>query len=340
MLVEKREEYANALEQLHDLILQMEQHKTTLSQKETVLTAELADKNGKLDRMTTRINELKQSIAEQEFSVQDIYKMEGELKGLSEACDRAYMLREQHRKIILSVEEELASVCNDLDETCADYNGRIAELQLVPELGSKFYGFKAEIDSSQLLNGNPSDIIGFDLELVNRNVASAKSEYLEKTDKSKLEYQNILIELQQVSDAYDESLAKLKIVNDKKLKSDQILEDEIQMSQSQLAVRNREVDAMEAKIHVLQNPVALEEQMAGFQRQCAELEALRIERQESYAMELRAMVDEVNSACELMSEHDTYLRQQVAKVDAHWQTTLNQVDDVVLPANMSIGGSV
>jgi SMC interacting uncharacterized protein involved in chromosome segregation len=316
----------------------MDEHKSALEQKVKERTTELAENNGKLDKMTTHINELKQAIKEQEFSVDDIHKMESELKGLSEASDRAFAIRDQKRKMLLASEKELVTVCNDLDSMTADYNGKIAELQLVPDLGSNFAKMKAEVDKSKLLESDQSQMLGVDLVGTVQQIAfSSKQDYLDKVDRAKAQYQDFLDQMNHADDACKEANAKLKIAEDKKSKCEQTLESERKTLEAKLAVREREVQAMETKIAALQDPVALEEQMAAFERQCAELEALRIEHQEENIGKHRAVLAEVNSACQLMADHDAYLRQSVAEVNAYWRQKIAQIGDIVVPSNIELG---
>lgn len=337
MYVKKREDYATDLEQFHDLLRQMDEHKTAMEQKVKERTTELAETNGKLDRMTTHINELKQAIQEQEFSVNDIHKMESELKGLSEATDRAYAVRHQRREMLLASEQELVILCNDLESVAVDYNGRVAELQLVPELASKFVNMKAKVNKDGLLDSDQSHVTRVDLVgNVQPIASSSKQEYIEKLDRAKAQYQDFLDQRNRADEACKEADAKMKIVEDKKSKCEQTLEAERKTLQAKLAVREREVVAMENKIAALQDPVALEEQMAAFERQCAELEALRIEHEEDNIAKCRAVLSEVNTACQLMADHDAYLRHRVAQVNAHWQEITEQLGDIVAPTNIDL----
>ena len=70
----------------------------------------------------THMNDLKQSVQEQEFSMEDVHKMESELKGLAEAADRVQATREQHRQTLRIVEDELVTVTNELEATVISYN--------------------------------------------------------------------------------------------------------------------------------------------------------------------------------------------------------------------------
>lgn len=313
----------------------MDEHKLALEGKVSERTTELAETNVKLDRMTTHINELKQAIKEQEFSVDDIHKLESELKGLSEANDRAHSIRDQMRKMLLASEEELVAVCNDLDSVTSKYNGKIAEFQLVPDLGSKFSHMKSEVRKGKLLESDQSQILGVDLVGTVQQLAfSSNEKYLEKNNKATSQCQNFLDRMISAEDAYKEEDAKFQILQDKKSKFEQTLEKERKTLEAKLAVRQREVEAMENKIASLQDPVALEEQIASYERQCAELTALRIKHEEENVARYKSVVNELNSACQLMSDHDAFFHQTAAQVKAYWKEKTDAMVDIVSPTNL------
>ena len=331
----KRESHATDVEQFHDLYEKMVDQKTQFEQKVHERMVELAQVNEKLEKMTTHINELKQSINEQEFSVEDIYKMESELNGLNEATDRAVQLRDQKRKALISTEAELAMICNDLDTKISEFSGKIAELRLVPELGSKFSNVRVVFNKEMLSQTDLTQTIGVDiLNQIQPTAKSSKHEYISKVEQSKMQLQHLVDQTNHLDDASKEGDAKLKIAGDKMSKSEQTLETERKTQEATLAVREREVKAMETKIASLQDPVALEEQMAAYERQCSELEALRREREENNMSQKRSVILEINHACQLMEEHDAYLVTQISKMKQYWNEQCMGIGEIVAPTNI------
>ena len=93
-LFKKRDSYATDLEQFHDLIDQMDQHVAKLKQKKSDQSAELEETNKKLATVASKIEKLEVTIKEQEFSVEDVQKMETERKLLK--------VTETYRKLLKS----------------------------------------------------------------------------------------------------------------------------------------------------------------------------------------------------------------------------------------------
>ena len=313
----------------------MVDQKKQFEQKVNERTVELAQVNEKLEKMTTHIDELKRSINEQEFSVEDVYKMESELSGLSEAMDRAALIRDQKSKALISTEAELAIICNDLDSKVAEFSGKIAELRLVPELGSKFSNVRVSMNKEMLSQPDLALTIGVDLlQYIQPTTKASKHEYASKAAQSKMQLQHLIDETNRLDDSNKESDAKLKIVGDKMSKSEQTLGMDRITQEALLAVRKREGESLENKITSLQDPVALEKQMAAYERQCSELEALRREREENNMAQKRSVIMEINKACRLMEEHDTYLVKQLSEVKQYWSEQTTGIGEIVAPSNM------
>ena len=313
----------------------MVDQKKQFEQKVNERTVELAQVNEKLEKMTTHIDELKRSINEQEFSVEDVYKMESELSGLSEAMDRAALIRDQKSKALISTEAELAIICNDLDSKVAEFSGKIAELRLVPELGSKFSNVRVTMNKEMLSQPDLAMTIGVDLlQYIQPTTKVSKHEYTSKAAQSKMQLQHLIDETNRLDDSNKESDAKLKIVGDKMSKSEQTLGMDRITQEALLAVRKREGESLENKITSLQDPVALEKQMAAYERQCSELEALRREREENNMSQKRSVILEINHACQLMEEHDAYLVTQISKMKQYWSEQCMGIGEIVAPTNI------
>jgi len=74
---------------------------------------------------------------------------------------------------------------------------------------------------------------------------------------------------------------------------------------------------LETKVASLLHPVALEEQMAMFERQCAELEAMRQQYEEENIARKKAVCDEINQTCSAMEDYDQFCVQKIAHVNEY-----------------------
>jgi hypothetical protein len=118
-------------------------------------------------------------------------------------------------------------------------------------------------------------------------------------------------------------------------KCEDALEGEREAQDAKLAVRQREAESMEARVASLRDPVALEEQMAQFELQCAELEALRMKYEEDNVSRKRAVCEETEKACLEMKRYDDYCLEKIAEVQQYRKQKREMYGKLKLPQNMT-----
>jgi kinetochore protein NDC80 len=313
----------------------MDQHVATLAQKKKDRAQELEETNRKLARTTAHVEELKQAVSNQSLSMEDVQKMQNEVKGIEEAIDRAITLKDQRRKALWESESEIEKLWNELESFVSDYNSQLCELVLLPLVSAKGIDMKAALDKGAVLDKDQSKLLGVDLPSdVQKALSACKQEYAEKLSESKWKYQEALDRLDQSEEAFTEALERLKIIEDKMDKCEETLEGEREAQDAKLAVRLREAESMEAKVSSLRDPVALEEQMAQFERQCAELEALRMKYEEDNVVRKKAVCDEIENACSEMKEYDVFCLGKIAEVQQYRKQKREKYGKVQLPKSM------
>lgn len=329
---QKREEYATELEQYHDLVRQMDEHKTNLEQKIKERTAELTQTNEQLGEMNGHIEDLKKEIASQKMSVDDLRALENEMKGLNEAMDRSCSLRDKRKGALQASQKDLDEVCNALDSAILDYNSKLSDLQFIPLHGAMLVNLKAVFKKDNLLATNDSEITGvaFKDEAAPK-LDEIKKRILEKIDETKENYQDMLDKVQRSHDECKAADGQLYIVKEKTAKCEKTMDDEEETHKAKLAVRQREVDAMESKVASRRDPVALEEQIAAYQRQCAELEALQLEYHAESACQVKALQDEIDRSAKLMMENENYWQSKMKEVGDYWSEKVANIAHVKVP---------
>jgi kinetochore protein NDC80 len=316
--MQKKDGYATDLEQFHDLIQQMDQHVSALSQKKKDRAQELEDTNRKFARTTARVEELKNSIGSQALSLEDVQKMQNELKGVEEAIDRAIASRDDYRKSLWESQSEIENLLSGLESIASLYNSQLGELSLLVFVPKEDCGATITVDSNAAVENNQIQLLGVDLQhSVQSSMQTCKQIYSEKISEAKAKYQESLDQVERSEEEFAEALESLKIVEGKIEKHDETIEAEKEAQEAKLGVRSREATSMEAKIMSLRNPVALEEQMAQFERQCAELEALRMKHEQENVMKKKAAYDEIARACAAIKEYDEFCRNKIAEVNVY-----------------------
>lgn len=317
-LIEKRDGYATDLEQFHDLIEQMENHVATLLEKKKNRTEELEETQKKVKNLSGRVEELKKQIGNQNLSVKDVQKMENERKGVEEATERAIALKDQRQSVVWEIESEVESIWGDLEATVSDYNARIGELNLLPFFASLQVDMIAKLDRKAAMDSDQSRLVGVDLSgKVQPALESCKGEYARMLSECKWQYQEALDKLGQIEEVFTEAMERRRIIEKKIDQCEETLEAEREAQEGKLAVRQREADSIEQKIASLRNPVVLEEQMARFELECAELQVERQKITEEYLAHKHAVCDEINHACAAISDYDSFCLEKIQEVQSY-----------------------
>jgi len=316
--VQKKEGYVTDLEQFHDLIQQMDQHVSTLTHKKKDRAQELDDTNRKFARTTARVEELKNSIDSQALSLEDVQKMHNELKGVEEGIDRAIASRDEYRKSLWESQSEIENLLSGLESIASFYNAQLGELWLLVFVPKEDCGGAIVVKSNAVAESSQLDLLGVDLEhTVQSSMQTCKHIYVDKISKAKGKYQESLDQMERSEEDFAEALDSLKIVEGKIEKLEENVEGEKHAQEAKLGVRSREVTSMETKMASLRNPVTLEEQMAGFERQCAELVSLRMKYEQENVSKKKTAFEEIARACAAIKEYDEFCRNKITEVDLY-----------------------
>ena len=328
----KRDDYLVDLEQFRDLIDKMDQHKQTLQLKIDERSSELKTTNENLERMKQHIVDLKQQINAQAMSVEDLTKLETEHKGIKEAAERTQAILAQRKEALRVVEVELAQHLTQLDVVVGEYNAKVSELAVA--LGQSHWNtYKANISKQNLDSVYDSvAILGTDLpDTVLPRIQKQIEEVESEIKDQQANYQNALDESSFVARKIDETNAKLDVLREKANKAVLMLEQEKQAHLQKQGVRQREVSTLEQKVASLRDPVALEEQMAGFRQQCASLEAQLATAQDEHTHTIQDTQRQIHQALCLMQEHEALVSAKLQELEEFWQQHGSDLQPLALP---------
>jgi hypothetical protein len=219
------------------------------------------------------------------------------------------------------------------------------------------------VKKQHLDSGDQSLFLGVDLYAEVRPFLSRqKSEMSEQMTRFRRELQEALDNLDASEEAFTEALDKLKvsihcdafrrrsylnfllhlhstclqIVEDKKTKCEETLNKEREQQDAALAVRLREVTSIEEKVESLRDPAALEEQITRFQRQCTQLEALRMKHEEENVAQKKAVQDEINAALQSVEDHKAYVEKKFAELQQYVLKKRASLRKVTVPASLNL----
>ena len=303
--ITQRDGYKTDLAQFHDLIDQMDNHVKMLQQKKADRAAELEESTTKLGESNAKIEALKESVKSQELSVDEARHLQNTLKGVREAIERVQGLNDNRRSALSQHSADQQALWNSIEDIVPVYNDALREMaSLLPEFAGDIFKLNArnkEVSSGKMMLGQ-----GLEQEIQTKLVSSRQL-LAASVAQAKHDYQERLDELGQSEGQLTEAVQNVKIIEDKVAAREATLEQEREASNAKYAVRLREAEAMETKVSSLRDPVALEERMAQYERQCTELESLRLKNLETGSAMMRAVLSEIENASAAMDQFDDFL---------------------------------
>ena len=296
----------------------MKDNKLAFVQKLEERRKNLESVSSRIERLQKLIRDNEKKIQEQQISVDDEKKLNVEMKSNSEALERVSHKREELRVEERRMEAELVLLTERMDEVVGEYNVIVSNMSVLTIVGPINSELKAELRKDKILDGDQESSIGVDIQHLQQTIKTHQPEVDRRIQEKRRQYQDALDEQQTQDNTTKEALVKFAILGKELVKRDETTQQEQKAHSAKLAVRQREVDAMKEKVDTLRNPVALEEQMAGFERQCAELEALQIMHQEENVDKKQRALKAISDAFSMMEEHENYVQRKSSEVKDHW----------------------
>lgn len=290
----------------------MDHHVDTLSQKKNDRVHEMMKTNEKLQSTNFRVSELKNTIRLQKLSQEDVQKIKTETKGIVEALDRIAVLKDQRKKELWECQLENEQLWVELEDLVSVYSTSHHKLSSLKDLATPP---PPKIMSFDKTATNAQATLGIDFKsTVPASLSECKQSFSMQLQDCKSAYQEALDLLVRTDDHFSEALEAMKIVECKVDTCEATLNAERDAQNAKLTVRLREAESMESRVSSIRNPVALEEQMAGFACQCTELEALRIKYEEDNLCLKRDMCTEIDKAKVAIGEYDSFCQQQIMEI--------------------------
>jgi len=320
-LKQRREDYATDLEKFYDLVKKLEEHKATLRKKVEERTAELVKREEGLQQITAQIDALKRQVQSQEFSVEDIRRMQKEKVRQEESIARAAGAKNEQNKALWEVSTELSQRVDQLRETVEKYNWKVMELHLSAERDSNQNKYELELHTDLAQVGDPAKIFnGVDIKgSVLPMVFSLKCDFAEKCANAKRDTLKLLDQKEQTEKATAHATDCVKELDVKSKECEQLHRQESAENEMVLSNRLKEVDAIETKVFSLRDPMAIEAAISKYTSQCEKLEKLRLNHHNEILSKKKAIQAELDLALRALAEQKEYIQNQLYDLEGHIQ---------------------
>lgn len=315
----------------------MNQHVAALAKKKKDKTNELEETNRKLARSTAQLDKLKSNIKSQPISVDDVAKIQNEIKGVKEAIDRATTLKNTRRDALWQSNATVEEVWNEIEGSSSEYNSQLSDILLLPSISKTTLEMKTKPDRTTFLEVDLAKHLGVDSqEDIENQLLDWKNDFVEKLSESKKNQQEQLYELERSEEAFTDALEELKIIENKIDNFESTITAEREVQEAKLSVRVREAESMEKKVTSLRDPVVLEEQMAQFESQCTELESLRLKHEQDNMSRKKIVCGDILRACSALKKHDEFWLQKVTELQSYKRAKANVNLKLQVPENLNV----
>lgn len=139
-LQEKKKVYSKDLGKFQNLIQELHKYKKELESKTSTRKSDLDRTTTALANVEREVEELRQRIATQELSPEDVRRLSEEREHIENALSTAQNSRSELEQKVHDAEKLLRSKVLDLEEVRRTYNGMGEDLQLLPETARNSQG--------------------------------------------------------------------------------------------------------------------------------------------------------------------------------------------------------
>lgn len=301
-LQKKKAGYTTDLEQFHDLIDQMDKHVKSLHKKHKETQEELVGGNRKLESINSELKVLARSVEDQELLPEDVLRMQNEMKGIAEARERIRERTTCHQTELVKNETDAGLLSTTLSTMISKYSTNADDLSSHNDRPNE--NSQGEIKMEALVQNSMAcnQMLMAGETFLKNERASLKKRF----DECKATFQQSLDNLERSSECFSGALQKLRIIESKVEKCEETLGAERQASEAKLRLRLRDAESLEDVVASLRDPMALEEQMAHYERQCAELEALKITDEQENSRRVQDVLNELNQAMVAIEEFEQH----------------------------------
>lgn len=328
-LEKRQEDLSSDLEKFHQLIEQLNDHKAALEKKVESRSAELDRNQADLSAINERVTELKNAVASQDLSAEDVRRMQGERARVEEGLEKAFATKQQHSKELWEAETELNKVCDELEAAASVFNSKATELQLIPETAKHSQGkkFKIVVDKALAEESDTNAMLG-NVDIKNEVrpvIAQLKETMTGNMNVAKQELLNLLDQEEQAEEQLKEALSHATTLENRARRAEEQYTKEKEQLDATIAELVAETEEAETKTTQLRDPMALETAIARNTTRLNQLKALREEKLEAAAARKEAVHNEILKALNMCADHKDYIQMQLGDLKAYGEEKLQML---------------
>eukprot|EP00814_Leptocylindrus_danicus_P016002 CAMPEP_0116013394 /NCGR_PEP_ID=MMETSP0321-20121206/5703_1 /TAXON_ID=163516 /ORGANISM="Leptocylindrus danicus var. danicus, Strain B650" /LENGTH=645 /DNA_ID=CAMNT_0003482941 /DNA_START=33 /DNA_END=1970 /DNA_ORIENTATION=+ len=330
-LENRRENYCDDLEKFRELERQLNEHKEALESKVLERKNDLQRIGNDLETTTQQVSRLKEIVGSQALSIEDEENMEKERKVVEETIDRIMAEKTVHNNNTWENEMKLSRELENISSTLQAYNSKAKQLRIESDTPktSNENQLLLQLDRDRVSKGEKSIFVyGLDINEIREALGKLKEILSGNSTEAKSKLLEVLDEEDTSEEILSEKDDEVKALDSRLKKSDELYNRETEELRGAIAVLQNETKTIETKISSIRDPVALEAALARHECEHTELEALRQEKMDEYALRKSAVTAEIVRAVEIMTNHKEYVQKRLYMHNEYIQVSLESTEQL------------
>lgn len=311
----------------------MDERKISYEARIATRRTELEETNRTLDTLNERVKQLNEQVATQKLSVEGAEKIDEERKGVEEAIERKGKLRSQLGQKLSIINEKLQGLSDQLKSDSDKYNSIVSGLSNLNLVTEKGVEMKTSVDVSLTNDGSRSKILGVDLQsTVQPTLLKCTREYMEAVDVAQRDYKSALDTKRGIEEAMAQTASDLHSLQMELTELDDQIAAELHEHKETLTADAQELETVERKIAILQDPSGIDEEYSRIQQRFAELKALGWHQHEAFSSKQQALQRELEQALQELSKHEDYFQLKIVELKAYMKDMAAKKPGLTLPS--------
>jgi kinetochore protein NDC80 len=328
----KKKDYMQDLGKFEQLIQQLVQHKDQLVMKTDARKHELNKLNEAIGILDQENESLRQRIAVQELTPEDIRNMVAEKQRLEEAQYAASEIRQQLQRKVWETETELRDKVNALEDSARAYNAIADDLKLIPSTAKNAHGKQLAIEID-IKTKKKSSILKSD---VRNEILPVFKEFTLGLQEETNSYRQMLVQQQDVYEdlemKYQDHESNKQQLESKLRRVEESYRREKESFDHSTEMHLKEMDAIEAKLNKIRDTSADDARYAIAMHKAAEMKVMLENQRKEYEQMKREMIQAIIDVVTMAANHRELAQTSIQDVkDAYSK----QLEDFFRQSSMS-----
>ena len=332
-LENKRKDYQKDLGKFQQLIEQLEKHKDQLKSKTMGRQSEMDKLVANVSALKQEIDVLRERIAGQEISPEDVKRLVSERSRLEEAQQQASENRQGLQRKVWETEMALRDRVQGLEDTVRAYTSIAEDLKLVPNTARNARGKHLSIEID--VRAKKRD--GLLKSEVKKDIVPALQEFRTELSAISSRMRGDIMSDQDAIEELDIKIAEmqddLNVAEAKLRRFEEAYKREKDTNDQAAELHAKEMDAMETRLNRLRDTATEEARTTAAQRQATETRAARDMRRSEHARKKREIMESIMDVVGQCANHRELVQQKLMNLKEKYAEKLETV--VVSNSNRS-----